>query len=322
MKIKHILGLLLFTASLTTAQNKITGIITSQDSLPLAGASIFVSDIHKGVIADGEGHYELTNLPIGELKIQFSFLGYSNRIALIDYHGENKELDIVLNQTNIEAEEVVVSGGYNSTQHDNAVKIDVLKINNLRVKATPNFAEILTQVPGVDMISKGSGVSKPVIRGLSMNDILVLNNGVRFENYQYSSHHPLGIDEFGIDNVEVIKGPASLLYGSDAIGGVINFIKEKPAPLGSIEGDYNLQLFSNTMGITNNLGIKGAAKKFFGGLRFGQKSNADYLEGGGAFVPNSRFDEKSVKLNAGFTDKVGTFKLYYDYNRQQLGLVE
>ena len=132
------------------------------------------------------------------------------------------------------------------------------------------------------MISKGSGVSKPVIRGLSMNDILVLNNGVRFENYQYSSHHPLGIDEFGIDDVEIIKGPASLLYGSDAIGGVINFIKEKPAAANSIVGDYNMQLFSNTLGMINNLGLKGASKKFFGGLRVGQKTNSDFLQGGGA----------------------------------------
>ncbi|HNZ71952.1 MAG TPA: TonB-dependent receptor plug domain-containing protein, partial [Prolixibacteraceae bacterium] len=136
----------------------------------------------------------------------------------------------------------MVSGGYHSTQHENAVKIDVLKLNPKEITATPNFTEVLTRVPGVDMISKGSGISKPVIRGLSMNDILVLNNSVRYENYQYSSHHPLGIDEFGIEDVEVIKGPASLLYGSDAIGGVINFIKEKPAPQHTITGDYNLQL--------------------------------------------------------------------------------
>ena len=204
-------------------------------------------------------------------------------------------MNINLNSTTIEAGEVVISGGYNSTQHDNAVKIDVLNLNPLTIKNTPNFSEVLTRVPGVDMISKGSGVSKPVIRGLSMNDILVLNNGVRFENYQYSSHHPLGIDEFGIEDVEIIKGPASLLYGSDAIGGVINFIKEKPAPVNTISGDYNMQLFSNTLGMTNNFGIKGASKKFFGGIRIGQKTNADFLQGGGDFVPNSRFNELSFK---------------------------
>ena len=70
-----------------------------------------------------------------------------------------------------------------------------------------------------------------------MNDILVLSNGVRIENYQFSENHPLGVDDNDVDKVEVIKGPASLLYGSDAIGGVINFIKAKPAPTGKIIGD-------------------------------------------------------------------------------------
>ena len=313
--------LIIFYHSLN-AQNKIAGKITDQNNLPLPGATIFISDMNKGTVSDKNGDYQLINIPDGKNRIQYSFVGFANRIETIELNGESVELNIMLKQTAVEADEVVVSGVYNSTQHDNAVKIDVLKLDPHTNKITPNFAELLTQVPGVDMISKGSGVSKPVIRGLSMNDILVLNNGVRFENYQYSSHHPLGIDEFGISDVEIIKGPASLLYGSDAIGGVINFIKEKPAPVGSIIGDYNLQLFSNTLGMTNNFGMKGASKKFFGGVRAGQKTNADFLQGGGAYTPNSRFNEYSVKANAGFTDKIGTFKLFYDLNNQKLGLVE
>lgn len=313
---------IILSFQITLAQNKITGRITDQDSVVLPGATVFVPDLNKGTVTSNNGIYELTNLPNGKITIQFSYVGYITHVGTIELAGENAVFDIMLKQTTIEAIEIVVSGGYNSTQHGNAVKIDVLKLNTPEIKNTPNFSEVLTRVPGVDMISKGSGVSKPVIRGLSMNDILVLNNGVRFENYQYSSHHPLGIDEFGIENVEIIKGPASLLYGSDAIGGVINFIKEKPAPINTIAGDYNLQLFSNTMGMTNNLGIKGASKKFFAGIRFGQKTNADFLQGGGDFVPNSRFNELSFKANTGFTGKFGTFKLFYDFNNQKLGLVE
>lgn len=322
MKKIFIICVMILSYHISNAQNKITGKITDQNNLPLNGASIFVPDMNKGTISNSNGTYELSNLPNGKIKIQFSFLGYINRIETVVFKGESMVLNIELTPSVLELEEIVVSGGYNSTQHENAVKIDILKLDPLKITNTPNFTEVLTKVPGVDMISKGSGVSKPVIRGLSMNDILVLNNEVRFENYQYSSHHPLGIDEFGIEDVEIIKGPASLLYGSDAIGGVINFIKEKPAPIGSIIGDYNMQLFSNTLGMTNNLGIKGALKKFFGGLRIGQKTNSDFLQGGGAFVPNSRFNEMSVKANTGFTDKFGTFKFFYDFNNQKLGLVE
>ena len=174
---------------ISNAQNKITGKITDQDNLPIVGANIFVPDMNKGTTSNNNGTYELSNLPNGKIKIQFSYIGYGNCVESVVLNGKSLELNIALTQTAIEAEEVVVSGGYSSTQHENAVKIDVLKLDPRAIISTPNFTEVLTKVSGVDMISKGSGVSKPVIRGLSMNDILVLNNGVRFENYQYSKEN-------------------------------------------------------------------------------------------------------------------------------------
>lgn len=304
------------------AQNSLSGRITDEHGEALAGATVFIPELNKGTISATDGSYRLGNLPAGKLKVQYSFVGYLNQVLTLEPEGREVVQDIQLELSVIEADEVVISGGYNSTQHENAVKIEVLKLDRHHPVITPNFMELITSVPGVDMISKGSGVAKPVIRGMSMNDVLVLNNGVRFENYQYSDHHPLGIDEFGIAAVEVIKGPASLLYGSDAIGGVINFIKEKPAPLGTVQGDYNLQLHSNTLGFTNNFGIKGATGKVFGGFRIGQKSGADFLQGGGGFAPNTRFNGYSLKSNAGFTGKNGIFNLYYDYSDQKLGLAE
>lgn len=322
MKKIIILCVIIFSYHIITAQNTISGTIINQDSIPLIGASISIPELNENTKSDNNGHYTLHNIPNGKIKIEYSFIGYNNEIKTIILHNTNLEILVMLQQTVIEVEEIVVSGAFNSTQHSNAVKIDVIKLNSLSNSSSPNFTELLTKVPGIDMISKGSGVSKPVIRGLSMNDVLVLNNGVRFENYQYSSHHPLGIDEFGIENVEIIKGPASLLYGSDAIGGVINFIKEKPAPKDSIMGDYNLQLFSNTLGVTNNLGIKANKKNMYGGIRIGQKTNSDFLQGGGEYAPNSRFNEYSAKVNVGFIGKVNSFKLFYDHNNQKLGLVE
>ena len=304
------------------AQNKISGKITDTNNEVLIGATIYLPDINKGTTSDPNGNYELSNLPNGKFKLQFSYIGYKSVIETVTLNNETITVNPKLEISTLETEEIVITGGYNSTQHENAVKIESMKLDALSVRATPNFTEMLTKIPGVDMISKGSGVSKPVIRGLSMNDILILNNGVRFENYQYSSHHPLGIDEFGVEDVEVIKGPASLLYGSDAIGGVINFIKEKPAPVGTLKGDYTMQFFSNSLGMNNNLGLKGTSKNFFGSIRIGQKTNADYKEGGGRYVPNSRFEEHSVNTNVGYTGNTGTFNLYYDYSQQNLGLVE
>lgn len=313
---------LLCTGTYLLSQNNINGIITDTQHKILTGATIYIPELQKGTISDSEGKYELKNLPNGHHKLQVSYMGYKSQIIDFQLNGNVLLLDAKLEQSPILGDEIVISGGYNATQHENAVKIDVLKLNQHGILPNPDFSKMLRKIPGVDVISKGNGVSKPVIRGLSMNDILVLNNGVRFENYQYSSHHPLGIDEFGIEEIEVIKGPSSLLYGSDAIGGIINFIKERPAPIGKISGDINTQFYSNNLGFVNNAGVKGSSEKLSGGLRIGHKSNSDFLQGGGDYAPNSRFNEYSIKSNAGFTGKKGSFKIYYDYNNQKLGLVE
>ena len=193
----------------SSAQNNLTGKVLDQDNSPLIGALIFVPEINKTTISDERGDFEISDLPNGKFRIQFSYIGYTNHIETVEINNKSINMNAVLYLTPIETEEIVITGGFNSTQHENAVKIDIFKLNLKTLKSTPNFTEILTKIPGIDMISKGSGVSKPVIRGLSMNDILILNNSVRYENYQYSSHHPLGIDEFGIEDIEVIKGPAS-----------------------------------------------------------------------------------------------------------------
>ncbi|OQA00378.1 MAG: putative TonB-dependent receptor precursor [Bacteroidetes bacterium ADurb.Bin408] len=281
---------------------------------------MFLAEQNKGVYANADGMYRFDNLPSGKITIQFSFTGYNTVVKTLMLTKGNKEINATLSEAVIETQQVVITGGAINSQHDNAVKIDVLKSRDILLSGSANLTESLTKIPGVDMIAKGQGVSKPVIRGLSMNEILVMNNGVRIENYQFSEDHPLGVDNNDVDRVEIIKGPASLLYGSDAIGGVINFIKDKPAAKNQITGDYQGQLHSNTMGVNNSLGIKGASDHFFSGLRLTQKTHEDYKQSGGVFVPNSRFNEWSLSAHTGFTGKTGTFKMYYDYFKQDLGM--
>jgi len=235
------------------AQNQIKGIVTDTNHEPLIGASVYIPELNKGTMTNHEGEYLITKIPNRKIKIQFSFIGYNTEIRTIEISQNESVLNTSLTPAIIQSQEVVITGGYITSQHENAVKIEVLKSKDIALSGTPNFMESLTLVPGVDMIAKGQGISKPVIRGLSMNDVLVMNNGVRIENYQYSENHPLGIDDNDVERVEIIKGPASLLYGSDAIGGVINFIKEKPAPTGKITGDYRMQLHSNTIGMNNSI---------------------------------------------------------------------
>ncbi len=324
MKINNLLiaFALLFTSFYSsTAQTNISGTITdSETGSPLPMVNVFLPELNKGTQTNDKGFFKLIDLPDGQIKVQFSFVGYKTQMKTINTNEDRTQINITMQPAVIKADEVVVSGGTHSTQHQNAIKIELIKAKELETASTPGFTETLTKVPGVEMIAKGPGVAKPVIRGLSMTNILLLNNGVKLENFQFSENHPFIIDEFGVDRIEIIKGPASILYGSDAVGGVINVLKEKPAPINRIQADINSQFHSNTTGIVSNVGIKGSEKKFFWMVRAGQKSHTDYFDGDNNRVPNTRFNEQSLKAGMGLNSNLGLFKLYYDYNVPKLGM--
>ena len=316
-----LLVMVLITVSVGKAQTILTGKIYDKTTRQgLAGANVYFPEIKSGTVANLNGEYEGKVPSKKRIKVQFSYMGYQTVLKTLFTDSSHCQLNIAIEPLPIESEEVVVSGIMPSTQHENAIKIETVKAQEIETSGSPNLIETLASIPGVNMISKSPGVSMPVIRGLSMTNIIVMNNGVKLENYHYSKDHAFIIDEFGVEQVEVIKGPASLLYGSGAVGGVINFIKEKPAFLDGIEGDYTAHYHSNTIGFCNSLGIKGKKNDFNWGLRGGYKTNADYLDGNGDFVPNTRFNDKSFKANVGLVKPFGNFNLYYDYSRPQLGM--
>ncbi|MBN2663072.1 MAG: TonB-dependent receptor [Bacteroidales bacterium] len=320
-KLYLILVLLSFLFQANFAQVTIKGTVidnTTGKTLPFA--SVFFPELNKGTLTDAQGEFNIANLPHGKTTIQFSFVGYKTEIKTIYLANDDIELNIELELAVMQAEQVVISGGSYSSQHQNAIKIELVNSNDISLAGTPTFLEAVSSVPGVDIIAKGAGVAKPVIRGLSMTNILMLNNGIKMENFQFSENHPFLVDEFGADRVEIIKGPASLLYGSDAVGGVINILREKPAPVGKIIGDYTLQLHSNTLGAVSSFGLKGSNDKFFWGFRAGIKSHEDYKDGNNDFIPNTRFNEKSFKANIGINKNFGLFRFYYDFNKPEFGM--
>ncbi|MBN2595995.1 TonB-dependent receptor [Labilibaculum sp.] len=324
--IRYILAILLLLPQYTYAlgeikNNKISGKITDFDSgTALPGVSIFIPELQKGTVSDSDGNYALENLPNGKIKVQFSFVGYESSINTISITKENTELNISMQFTSVTTQDIVVSGGFPSAQHENAIKISVLAKEDLKRLSTPSLGEKLATIPGVDVISRSPGVSTPVIRGLSLNNILFLNNGVRLENFQFSTDHPFLINEEGADHIEVIKGPASLLYGSDAMGGVINIVREKPAPANSLKADISSEYYSVTQGLATTVGVKASQKDWFWMLRANKQSHKDYKDGNGEYVPNTRFNSDGLQLGMGMVKDFGSFKIYYDYLQPKLGM--
>jgi len=322
---KRYILILLFIGTglaITNAQNTLQGITKDMETnKAIEGVHVFIPELQKGTITNVDGTFELNNLPEGSFKVQFSHIGYKNIIRNVTIASDTvNQMQILLDPTVIRSETVVISAGNYSTQHDNAIKIEMLQTRDMEGLSAPSLSGKLTRIPGVSMISKGTGVTKPVIRGLSNSNILVLNNGVKLENFQFSENHPFMVDEFGTDRVEVIKGPASLLYGSDAVGGIINIIREKPAPDNTLEADFTQKYHSNTNGYVTNLGVKGTHDDYFWGVRGGLKNHADYISGADEIVPNTQFQNRSVHAFTGLNKPVGSFKLYYDYYQKNLGM--
>ena len=308
----------LFLFSKVNAQAQLRGKVVDEQGSPLSEAFIYFPELGRGTLSAEGGQFHLDNLPEGPITVQCSFIGYGTFLDQVPSNEQHLRIQLI--SSAIETEEVVVSGGAASAQHENAVKIEVLAVKDMQVGGALSTMQALTKVPGVDMMAMGPGVAKPVIRGLSMNNILTLNNGFRVENYQYGEHHPLGIDASSVERVEIIKGPASLLYGSDAIGGVVNFIKTRPAPVGTSEAFYTATTHSNSMGLEQSVGYSTAGKNLSGALVMGNKSHSDYLQGGGDFVPNTRFNERVLNGQLGYTTKRSSHRFFYDLFNQDLGM--
>ncbi len=315
--------LLLFVISINIsfAQASINGKITNSNTKEsMVGVAVYIPELQKGTFSDKDGNYILSNLPKGKFTIQFSYLGFETQNKLVTITNKNTNLNIALKSTYIYTPEVVISAMGFTSQHVNAIKVESIKAKELNRSSTINIMNKLSQIPGLNMISQGPAISSPNIRGLSLSNVLVLNNGFRMNNYQFSEHHPYLVSNYGISKVELIKGPASLLYGSDAIGGVINFIGEQPAAVGTIEGDINTAYYSATKGYETNVGVKAQGKKFYWGVRAGIQQQADMRMGNGNILPNSRFNNRGVQFFTGINNKLGNFNIKYNYTSAQLGL--
>jgi len=301
--------------------NKLYGTVSDQNDLKgLAGVSIFIPELQKGTLSQADGSYQMDALPNGSFTVQFSYMGYETVIKKLQLKDSDLNLNVNLVFTSVTTQDVVVSGGFPSSQHENPIKISVMSKQEFDRLLTPSMGEKLAHIPGVDLISRSPGVSSPVIRGLSLNNLIFLNNGVRLENFQFSVDHPFLVNDQGVDHIEVIKGPASLLYGSDAMGGVINIVREKPAPANAIKADVSTEFYSVTEGFNRNIGVKGSRENWFWMLRANQQSHHDYKDGNGDYIPNTRFNSKGLQVGLGLIKNYGSFKIYYDYLRPKLGM--
>lgn len=318
------LFMLLFIAVNTViySQNELSGRVTETETgEPVFSATVYLPDLDKGVLTDEDGYFQIKNLPRGSHKLVISSVGYSSNSSEVQIPA-SEDLSLQITPSAIEMEEVIVSTPFHQLQSENVMRVSRENVSTLNRKGAITLADGLTQIEGVESLTTGLGIGKPVIRGLSSNRVLVYTQGIRLENQQYGDEHGLGISSKGISSVEVIKGPASLLYGSDAIGGVLYLNPERFAPAETTKAEADAAYFSNTQGYQGSAMAATSGEKFKFLARGSYAAHGDYETGKGEKVTNTRFNETDFKTGIGYQD--GNYKadLRYNYNKARIGIPE
>ena len=200
-------------------------IISTADGEHIPFINVLVKDSRIGTITDASGHYILTNIPIGEHTLIVSGLGFETKA--IDFSIQAKqtiEIDVEVVPTDINLDAIVITSSPTASGFRYQPDMSYMG-EELQKRSEISFGEMLNNSPGVAMRSMGSTPARPVIRGMDGDRILVLENGERMGDIsETSADHSIALDPLAASRVEVIRGPASLLYGSSALGGVINIM--------------------------------------------------------------------------------------------------
>ncbi|WP_295767496.1 TonB-dependent receptor [uncultured Mucilaginibacter sp.] len=246
--------------SATFAQTgSIEGQVTSLNDGPIGFASVTILHKTTGTRTANNGHYELSNLAPGQYTIVFSSLGYQKQQLNAEVKGNAATvLNVSLVKSESKLSDVIVTGVSRATEvRKNPVPVAVMAKKDMDRHVNNNIIDaVIKGVPGVSAVTTGPNVSKPFIRGLGYNRVLTLYDGIRQEGQQWGDEHGIEIDQYGIARAEVVKGPASLSYGSDALAGVINMIPYLPNyENNALKGDYTVDYHTNNGLIGSSLGL-------------------------------------------------------------------
>ena len=305
-------GLLL---SLTSSAQKnsdrfsLSGKVNTTTGAPLAGASVYIPDMRKGSIADATGNYHINNIPPGTYLVEIKFIGYKTILQNIDFT-ENKTENFLMEISVTEENEIVITGTSKATSiKRNPIPIISIGKQYLQQNLSTNIIDAISKVPGISSVTTGPNVSKPFIRGLGFSRILTLYDGVRQEGQQWGDEHGIEVDQNTVQKVEVVKGPASLIYGSDAIAGVINLIPANPPARGQIIGNILNEYQTNNRLIENSATIAGHTNDYTWGGTFSHKMAINYKDKYDGRVYNTGFAETDASANLGINKTWGYSRL-------------
>ena len=325
MKVKLLgsLLLLILPVYIYAAVAAFTGKVTdAKTNEPIIGATVTISQLKISTSTNANGEFTFDRLPArGRYVVEVRYLGYQTLVKTVDLSSP-ASFNFTLTSSTIEAREVVVTGTLiASTSKNNSTSAAVVNKEELQGSYTNLIDALAKQVPGVSQISTGPGISKPVIRGLGYNRVVTLSDGVKQQGQQWGDEHGIEIDQYQADKVEVLRGAASLQYGSDAIGGVINLVEPlAPAP-GLIKGEI-LSNYSTNNGLSGtSLMLTGNENGFVWRGR-GSYQNAYSFKTPDGYFPNSGYNNTNLSGMLGLNKSWGYSHLNFSYYKNNIGFFD
>ncbi|QEC43084.1 TonB-dependent receptor [Pseudobacter ginsenosidimutans] len=255
----------------------LTGQVRNSHHAPLKGVALNLLPRGWNTVTDSAGRFSFGPIVNGDYIIIAQFPGYRDQRLQVKIRGRSADTTIVMRQLVTELEEVVVRDNQVQVRKaEESLNLEVVKTDFIHRHLGGSLMKTLERLPGIKTIGIGSGQSKPLIRGLGFNRVVVVENGIKHEGQQWGADHGLELDQFAAGEVELIKGAASFVYGSDAIGGAIDV---KPVSLPaekSIGGSADLVGKSNNHLYGGSVNLYSRSKQWFANARISWQDYADY----------------------------------------------
>ncbi|MCX6139647.1 MAG: TonB-dependent receptor, partial [Candidatus Kapabacteria bacterium] len=273
----------------------------------LHGATVKVIGSTRGAITDRTGMFHLHDLEGDSVTIDVSYVGYSTeRLRVGVSASDDVRIEVLLSSSGSKRNEIVVTDSKLVQSGLPTQRVDVLTVAEIDEHRGQTFSDVLTQVPGVTVVQTGPSISKPMIHGMMGQRLVLRNSGVVQEGQQWGAEHAPEIDPFTPSRISVVKGPASVMYGPNAMGGVIDVVPRPLPETDGVHGEGSVNLFSN-----NWQGAAGAflESKSIVGLPLGVRAQGALRRAGDSRTPdyaltNTGFEEWSAgaTLEAGDRD--------------------
>lgn len=278
----------------------IEGQVRGTDQQPLPGVNVVVPSLQRGTTTDEDGRYRLADLPEETLSVEFRFIGFKTVTSTVSLTSQPTTLDVTLESETVELDEVVkTADGASALLNRATLAVTRLEAEEVELLRGQTLGETLGKLPGVTTLTTGPSISKPVIRGLHSQRVLVLNAGVPQEGQQWGGEHAPEIDPFAPVRIEVVRGAAGVEYGVGAIGGVIRLEPRDLPTAAALQGSVSMNGFSNNRQGSGSVLLERAIRAVPG---VAWRAQGSYRKAGSSHTPdlvigNSGFEE----LNGSFT---------------------